>query len=110
MLRAGSLNCRVTIQRQERVRAGGGQVVGQWVDHDTVWANFRRPTGLGAIKADADVSLLKASVRIRYRNDISDAMRIVYAGAVFDIKAVIPDLDRREHVDLVCQSVPGATP
>jgi SPP1 family predicted phage head-tail adaptor len=110
MLRAGSLNCRITIQRQERVRAGGGQVTGQWVEHAQVWANFRRPTGIGAIKADADVALLKASVRIRYRTDISDAMRIVYAGTVFDIKAVIPDLDRREHVDLVVQSLPGGAP
>lgn len=81
--------------------------MGQWVEHASLWANFQRLSGIGAIKADAEVALLRASVRIRYRDDITDAMRVSYAGAVYDIKAVIPDLNRRVHVDLVVQSLPG---
>lgn len=109
-MKAGPLRNKVQILRQERVRAGGGQVVGQWVEHAKVWANFQRLTGLGTIKAESDVSLIKASVRIRFREDINDAMRVQHGGIFYDVKAVLPDVVRREYVDLVVQSVPEAKP
>lgn len=110
MLRAGRLNTQVSIRRQEQVQTGGGQVVGQWVEHARVWGNVKFPSGIGSIKAGTDVSLVRASIRIRFREDIRSDMRVVAGGAVFDIKAVLPDLVSREYVDLVCQSIPGAKP
>ncbi|CAB3838379.1 hypothetical protein LMG26686_01319 [Achromobacter mucicolens] len=109
-MKAGPLRNKVQILRQEKVRAGGGQVVGQWVEHAKVWANFQRLTGLGAIKAESEVALIKASVRIRYRDDINDTMRVQHGGIFYDVKAVLPDVVHRKHVDLVVQSVPGAKP
>lgn len=109
-MKAGPLRNKVQILRLEKVRAGGGQVVGQWVEHAKVWANFQRLSGLGTIKADADVSLIKASVRIRFRSDVDDTMRVLHGGIVYEVKAVLPDLVRREHIDLVVQSIPGAKP
>lgn len=110
MLRAGKLNTQVSIRRQEQAQTGGGQVVGQWVEHARVWANVKFPSGIGTIKAGTDVSLVRASIRIRFREDIRSDMRLVAGGLVFDIKAVLPDLVSREYVDLVCQSIPGAKP
>lgn len=110
MLRAGKLNTRISILRLEEVQAGGGQVVGQWVEHAATWANVRFPSGSATIKAGTDVSLVRASIRIRFRDDIRSDMQIVTSGMVFDIQAVLPDLAGREYVDLVCQSIPGAKP
>lgn len=110
MLRAGKLNTLISILRLEEVQAGGGQVVGQWVEHAKVWADVKFPSGLGTIKADTDVSLVRGSMRIRFREDIRSDMRVAVSGAVYDIKAVLPDLAGREHVDLVCQSIPGEMP
>lgn len=110
MLRAGRLNTRISIRRQDKVQTSGGQVVGQWVEHVTVWANVKFPSGIGVVKAGTDVSLVRASIRIRFRADIHSDMRVVAGGLVFDIKAVLPDLVGREYVDLVCQSIPGAKP
>lgn len=109
-MRAGKLNTRISIRRQDEVRSGGGQVVGQWVEHAATWADVKFPSGLGAIKADSDVSLVRASMRIRFRDDIRSDMRVVTGGLVFDIQTVLPDLARREYVDLVCQSIPGEKP
>lgn len=109
-MRAGKLNTRISIRRLDEVRDGGGQVVGQWVEHAATWADVKFPSGLGAIKADTDVSLVRASMRIRFRDDIQPDMRVVTGGLVFDIQAVLPDLARREYVDLVCQSIPGGEP
>lgn len=109
-MRAGTLNTRISIRRQGEVRSGGGQVVGQWVEHVATWADVKFPSGLGAIKAETDVSLVRASMRIRFRDDIRSDMRVVTGGLVFDIQAVLPDLARREYVDLVCQSIPGEKP
>lgn len=109
-MQAGKLNTLISIQRQDQVRAGGGQPVGKWVEHAAAWADVKFPSGIGTIKADADVSLVKASMRIRFRADLRSDMRVVVAGMAFDIKAVLPDLAEREYVDLVCQSIPGAKP
>lgn len=108
MLQAGSLNCRVTILRREKVRSPGGQLVDEWVEHAHTWANVAKLTGLGTIKAESDVTLMKASYRVRYRRDLSTTMRLLHDGVVYDIKAVLPDHARREYVDLVVQSVPEA--
>lgn len=109
-MRAGKLNTRISVLRQDQVRTGGGQVVGQWIEHAAIWADVKFPSGIGTIKADSDVSLVRASMRIRFREDIRADMRVVTGGLVFDVQAVLPDLARREYVDLVCQSIPGAKP
>lgn len=107
-MRAGTLNTRISIRRQEQVKTGGGQVVGQWVEHAATWANVRFPSGSATIKAGTDVSLVRASIRIRFRDDIHSDMRVVTNGMVFDVQAVLPDLAGRAYVDMVCQSIPGA--
>lgn len=102
MLQAGKLNQRVTIQRQTQVQDAGGQLVDAWADVATVWADIRNPTGLGAIRADAQVSVVKTSIRIRWRTDIDAGMRLVHGMTVYDIGAVLPDHAGRTYVDLVC--------
>lgn len=109
-MRAGKLNRRVPILRSETTRAGGGQPITQWVEHARPWADVAMQGGIGAIKADGDVSIVKASVRVRFRTDIVAGMRVVLLGTVFEVSAVLPDVKRRDHLDLVCQSIPGAKP
>lgn len=109
-MRAGKLNRRVPILRSETSRAGGGQPIAHWIEHAKLWADVAMQSGVGAIKADGDVSIVKASVRVRFRTDIVAGMRLVMHGIVFEVKAVLPDVKRRDYLDLVCQSVPGVKP
>lgn len=103
MLRAGQLNRRVTLQRRATGQDAAGQPVSTWQDVATVWASVLTQNGLESIKADRPVSQVKASIRIRWRTDIDAGMRAVLGATVYDIKAVLPDETKRQHVDLVCE-------
>lgn len=104
-MKAGSLTRRVTIQHY----ADGQNVIGQpmraWVDLVTVWANIRVLNGREFLSGDGEQAQATASVRIRYREGITPAMRVVYRGQVYEIVAVLPDVSHREYVDLACKMV-----
>lgn len=74
-----------------------------WEKHCDAWASVRFMGGIESIKAGAQASVARASIRVRYRDDLTTAMRVMHAGKVFDIVSVLPDEQRREHVDMVCE-------
>ncbi len=104
-MNAGQLNRKITIQAFGSGVDAIGQPIESWSTFAQTWANIRFLNGVESVKADAEVSVSKASIRIRYRQDITNAMRVVYNGITYEIKAVLPDEERREHVDLVCEVV-----
>lgn len=65
-------------------------------------ADVREPTGTQAIRADAVTSSVKASIRIRFRQDIDASMRVQHGEDLYAVQAVLKDA-RRRHVDLVCE-------
>jgi SPP1 family predicted phage head-tail adaptor len=107
MLNAGTLNRRVTIRQQSTVQDEIGQPMQAWTDVATVWANIRHPNGSESIQADRDVSIVRASIRIRRRTDVTAAMRVHHGAAVYEIKAVLPDEEDRDRIDLSCEVVNG---
>ena len=104
-MRAGTLNSRVKIQQQSTDQDGAGQPLTTWSDVATVWADIRHVSGLQVVKADAQSSTVKASVRIRFRDDVTAGMRLLHETTIYSIAGVLPDLTKREYVDLVCQVV-----
>lgn len=104
MISAGCLDQRIIIEQRAAGQDAIGQPVETWSLVAAVWADIRHPSGLSAIKADADTSLVKASIRIRYRTGLDAGMRAVQGGGVYDIKAVLPD-SKKQYIDLVCQKV-----
>jgi len=104
-LAAGKLNRQITIQRKIRVRDPAGQSIDTWVDHARVWANWKTITGSALsnqefITGDIEVDRVVTSIRIRYREDLKSDMRVVYRGKFYDIKAVLPDEEFREYLDI----------
>lgn len=102
-MRAGQFNRRITLQRRTPGTGPIGQPINTWEVVATVWASVRHASGLETIKADALTSVVKASIRIRFREDVSAGMRVALAGVFYDIRAVLPDLVGRQYVDLVCE-------
>lgn len=104
-MRAGILNTRVTIQQL----AGGVDALGQplqtWSDLATLWANVRHSSGVESIKADALTTVVRASIRIRYRTDITAGMRVIASGYTYNIVTVLPDIGGKEYTDLVCEVI-----
>lgn len=104
-MQAGKLNTRITIQRPNTAQDEVGQPIAGWVDVATVWADVRHLSGVAAIKAGGEVSLVKAAVRIRRRDDITAGMRVVTSAATYNIEAVPPPAARQDYTDLVCKVV-----
>ena len=105
MMQAGRLNRRCTLQAPGTTTDEIGQPIPGWTDVATVWGDIRLKSGLESIKAGAPVSVVQASIRIRYRAGINAGMRVVHNLQVYEILAVQPDVGGREYVDLVCQAV-----
>ena len=102
-MRAGVLNSLLTIQQNGTSVDELGQPIEGWADVAQVWGNVRHLRGVEAIKAGAVTSTVSASIRIRYRPDLNAGMRVLADGRTYEIKAVLPDMQRREYVDLVCE-------
>lgn len=106
--RAGTLRDRIHIQR--RLSGGGlGQPSTTWEDvlPEPIWANIRFGSGSEAIRAGQIASKAQVSIRIRKLAGITAEMRAVCDGVEYAIKAVLPDLQNREYVDLVCEVTNG---
>ena len=105
-MQAGSLNSKITIQRKTAAAATWGTPEPQgWEDVAKVWSNVRHQSGSESIRAGADVSIVRASIRIRWRTGIDAGMRVLFGGQIFDIEAVLPGADRT-YIDLVCKLLP----
>lgn len=102
-MKAGQLRHRVTLQTLQVGQDAIGQPVATWVDTALLWGDVRYLSGLSTIKAGADASLSKVSIRLRY-TACNAGQRVLHGGKVYAIQAVLPDA-RRVFVDLVCQVV-----
>lgn len=102
----GQLNRRVTIERWDETAGVDAfrQPVAAWVPVTGAWASMRVPSGLETIRGGAETSVVKVSIRIRFRAGLTAAMRVVYQGKPYKITAVLEDRARREYVDLVCEA------
>ena len=102
-MQAGRLNSRIALMQRGNTVDELGQPVESWTKVADLWADIRFLSGVESLKADAVVSVARASVRIRYRESVTAAMRLHYGTTVFEIKAVLPK--GREWVDLACEVV-----
>ncbi|WP_250483298.1 phage head closure protein [Caballeronia sp. GaOx3] len=102
-MEAGRLTSRVFIER--RVVDPNAESI-TWEPVVDRKAYVRTLSGKEVIAADALVSAVKASVRIRYRRGLSTilrpGMRAKVGDLVMRVETVQPDLVNREHIDLVC--------
>lgn len=101
----GRLNNRVTIQQPATGQDEIGQPTQGWSTLAEVWANVRTLNGVETIKAGAEMSAVKASIRIRRRTDVTAAMRVVLGSTVYQVKAVLQDEVGRQWTDLACEVV-----
>jgi len=104
---AGSLNCRVTLESPTMTQDAAGQAIPTWATLATVWANIRHLTGFESIKAAAESSTVKASIRIRRGPDVDASCRVVHGSTTYRVVAVLPDETERDKVHLVAEVIHG---
>ena len=100
-LNAGQLDRRITIQARASGNDARGQANGAWTDSATVWAMPMPKQGREFFAASQLQSELGFAWRVRYRTDITAAMRVIEGDDAYDIQAVVPSFNR-EWLDLMC--------
>lgn len=97
------MNHRITLMRRETGIDSVGQPVTDWADVATVWADVRFQSGAEVLRANADVSVKRASIRIWARRDIDASWRVRYVGEEYEVKGPpLPDKDPR-FMFLICE-------
>lgn len=107
MQAAGKLNRQVTIKQRTSGQDEIGQPVTTLETVATVWANILHKTGSETIKADKETSIVQASIRIRRRTGLNSGMEVHYGSTVYEIKAILPDEETKDRIDLVCEVING---
>jgi len=102
MVRSGPMRDRVILQTQSETRNEFNEVVNEWTDTDTIWAEVRAVSGRERLLVNTEVANTDYLVRLRYRDDISPENRLVLAdGTVLDIERTIPD-QKRTTLEIMC--------
>lgn len=99
------LNHRITPLKPGTTRNAANERVNGFEARPDIWGNIKFQTGAEVLRAGADVSIVKCSIRIRARRDIDASWRARYQGVDYDIKAVLPDSADRDYMFLVCECV-----
>lgn len=100
---AGELNRRINLQSQTTTTDTEGRWSGSWVTVFRPWAKIATDSGSEIQEGDQEQTVLRHTVRIRYRPGVTAAMRVTYGARVFDILSVIDPDQRHEWLDLSCQ-------
>ena len=108
-MKAGQLRYRVEILQRVKEKDKSGAIVMVWRPLAVVWADVRHLSGSETMRHDVLTASVRASVRIRWRSDVSAEMRLRVDGTLYAVRSVIPDFPRREFLDLVCESLPDGS-
>lgn len=105
-MRASTLRERIAIEAPPVGSDDEGNPLAEWTEVCTgLPASIRLPGGLESIRASAVVSTVRVSIRVRFRRDLNAGMRVIHGADTYNIQAVLPDLERRRHVDLLCEVI-----
>lgn len=101
----GKLNQLVTIQQPSTSVDALGQRVEIWTELVTVWAQAQPLRGREFFAAGQVQSEASVRFRLRYRSDVTAAMRVVWRGVPHAIVAEPADVDGARHtLELMCSA------
>ncbi|CAG23154.1 phage head closure protein [Photobacterium profundum] len=100
----GRMNHRVTVEGADRSRVdAAGQPIAVYAEVCSVWANVRFERGAEAMRNGIESAVRRGSVRIRYREDIDEGMRLIHKGMTYGITNVLPDEETMEFMDILIE-------
>lgn len=102
-MQAGKLRHRVTFQKNAGLKDNVGSRKQIWVDVCTVNAEIKPLSAREVLASKAVMSDVSVKIIIRYRADITSAMRIEYKGVIYSIvgEPINTDMRNRE-LQLMC--------
>lgn len=99
----GKLDKRVTIEKKVSGRDAAGEPRDVWEKVKTIWANVRFERGSEFIRNNKNTAVTRASIRVRYREDVDEGMRIVYGKRILNIVNILPDENEKKWLDIIVE-------
>jgi SPP1 family predicted phage head-tail adaptor len=106
MINADTLDRRITIERPVADNSFDGAGSGTWEPVATVWANVQDalPSRAERLADGLNIASRPARIRIRFRTDITPAMRFVLGDRIMQITAGPAEIGNREGVEFMAEN------
>ena len=101
VLDPGRLRERVTIQQATESRNSLGEVTQAWSTFVERWASVEGLSGREVLLSGQQQTEVTHRVRMRYVEGMTQQMRILWRGRVFEITSLLEHANRTEH-ELLC--------
>lgn len=105
MIDIGRLNKRITFQQLGQDKDEYGEIIEQWVDIKTVWAEIAPVSGNQFFAAKQINSEISHNVYIRYRNELLPSMRIYFNSRVFEILYIMNVKEENRLMQIYCKEL-----
>ena len=102
-MQIGRLDRLIVIEVDTPTRSASGEEKENWTTLATVWADVRPLRGREFFDAAAVQSEIDTKFRIRWRSDLTTAMRINYDGQLYDIHS-IAELGRHSATEIMASA------
>lgn len=107
MVLAGGMRQRIRIEQPVLTADGLGGSTRSWEEVTTVWAEIVSGRGDERYAAGQLTSQATHRIRLRWRDDITSAMRVVFGTRIFAIRAVIEHDGKRRSLELIVEEGVG---
>jgi SPP1 family predicted phage head-tail adaptor len=109
-MRGGRLRRRVTLMMPSVSRDTTGAAKHAYTDVQTVWAGVEPLRGQEFHEAAKHSSEAEIRVVIRHRDDVAPTWRLKYGTRTLEIVAVIPVMEQRREIQLMCRELQSGEP
>ena len=103
-MNAGEMNRRIIFQQNEGTRNELNEIIPNWVEHKTVWANVQETGGREIYQAQKVNAETTAVFKIRWRR-INTKMRIIHDNRTVEILFVADPDGRRDQLNIATKEV-----
>lgn len=101
----GRLKHRITFQALSQSKNEYGEIVEEWLDIKTVWAEIKPVSGNQFFAAKQINSEISHNVYIRYRTDLKPSMRIKFKDRVFEVLYLMNVNEDNRLMQIYCKEL-----
>jgi SPP1 family predicted phage head-tail adaptor len=105
VMNIGKLCHRITIQKSTPARDSFGAEIEDWTDFAAVWANIEPINGREYFSAKQVNAEITTKIVIRYKEDITSQMRVLFADKIYEIISVICPEEKHTELLLMCKEI-----
>ena len=103
-IRTGAMNKRAALQSRTATADGGGGSVTAWTTERSLWCAIRERNATERVQAMREQSQITHEIWTRYADDITADKRLVNAGIVYNIRAVMNPETANEFLRILAES------